>query len=58
MNRLNMWEEQYPTTFTAFAEIIKPEPIQQFRIRLAAFDNAAYEKFVEIYPQLTSGRGV
>lgn len=55
MNRLNMWEEQYPTTFTAFAEIIKPEPIQQFRIRLAAFDNAAYEKFVEIYPQLTSG---
>lgn len=55
MNRLNMWEEQYPATFTTFTEIIKPESIQQFRIRLAAFDNAAYEKFVEIYPQLTSG---
>ena len=53
-NMITTWKEQYPETYRQFCEMLK-EPVDGFMEKIQAFDEAAYKKFIAIYPVLTSG---
>ncbi len=48
------WKEKYPQTYIAFSKSIDTTP-ETFINRLNMFDNETYQKFVKLYPDLTSG---
>ena len=55
IKHINNWIEKYPDTASKFSELISPETTDKFILRLKQFDNDAYETFVKLYPQLSSG---
>lgn len=55
INHIKNWIEHYPETATKFAEQISPETLDSFLLRLKQFDNESYDKFVDLYPLLSSG---
>lgn len=54
LNTIKIWKEKYPETFNKFKELI-PNSIQEFEAELAEFNHRYYEKFIQLYPELTSG---
>lgn len=48
------WEIKYKTTYDSFVSAID-EKVESFIERLNRYDTEAYESFVRIYPELTSG---
>lgn len=52
---INSWKSEFPETASKFAQLIEPEDIDSFLVRLMQYDSSAYETFNDIYPQLTSG---
>ena len=54
LNAIDNWEKDYPDTYKKFIDLLG-EPIDQFKLSLKEFSVEAYEKFVELYPILTSG---
>ena len=54
VNAIESWKKDYPETYNKFLEALN-EPIEQFILSLKEYNVEAYEKFVELYPSLTSG---
>ena len=54
INAINTWKEQYHDTYETFKKSINCST-SEFVSELEQFNNAYYQKFVEIYPSLTSG---
>ncbi len=54
INAIQSWKNDYPETYDKFLDALN-EPIEQFTISLKEYNVEAYEKFVELYPSLTSG---
>lgn len=55
LNRLELWQHEFPDTLKRFEGYIAPDSIEDFKARLVQFDSTAYDAFVEEYPRLTSG---
>lgn len=53
-NTLYSWKDNYPETYAKFIEKID-QPIEVFLSKLENYSVEAYDKFVSIYPLLTSG---
>lgn len=51
---LRRWESQYPETLKRFEELTGVGYLN-FVERLSNLDSAAYDEFLEVYPELTSG---
>lgn len=51
---IRLWETDYKDTFNKFEGLISTG-VEEFIISLKQFDIGSYEKFNEIFPQLTSG---
>ena len=51
---IDKWKESYPDTHEKFTALLD-EPINNFTMALKEFNIAAYDKFIELYPNLTSG---
>lgn len=51
---INNWKEKYKSTYDSFALAIE-EKVETFIVKLNRYDAVAYDKFVRIYPELTSG---
>ena len=51
---IRRWERDYPAAYQQFAQLLGL-PIAKFIAQLEAFDVTAYEKFEQLYPQLTAG---
>ena len=54
IDTINTWKEQYKATYLMFTQMIE-ESVDVFINKLNAFDNETYQKFVALFPQLTSG---
>ena len=54
IKQIELWEKDFPDTYAAMKKILPDSP-KEFKNKLASFDGASYEYFLEIYPQLTSG---
>ena len=54
VNAIESWKNDYPETYNKFLDALN-EPIEQFILSLKEYNVEAYEKFVELYPSLTSG---
>ena len=54
INTIESWKNDYPETYEKFLSALN-EPIEQFILSLKEYNVEAYEKFVELYPALTSG---
>lgn len=51
---INTWKKDYPKTYNEFVESIK-EPIAGFVGQLEEYNQDYFERFVQLYPKLTSG---
>ncbi len=51
---IQSWKENYPLTYKAFKESIEVS-VETFIKKLESFDRPTYNKFIKIYPSLTSG---
>ncbi|MBZ4646658.1 MAG: hypothetical protein JG777_2147 [Clostridia bacterium] len=51
---IKKWKSEYKETYKKLTNILN-EPVSDFVSRLSDFDVDAYDKFVELYPSLTSG---
>lgn len=54
INAINNWKQNYKETYSAFKKSIHCSTTE-FISELGQFNNTFYEKFIEIYPSLTSG---
>lgn len=54
INTIESWKNDYPETYGKFLAILN-EPIEQFILSLREYNVESYEKFIELYPTLTSG---
>ncbi|MBR6267406.1 MAG: hypothetical protein IKR28_03625 [Selenomonadaceae bacterium] len=54
IKQIELWEKKFPETYAAMKEKLSDSP-KEFKDKLASFDGASYENFLDIYPQLTSG---
>ena len=54
INAIDSWKNDYPETYNKFLDALD-EPIEQFILALKEYNVEAYEKFVKLYPSLTSG---
>ena len=54
INAIEGWEINYPETYEKFTSKIDTS-IVEYIASLKSYDVAAYDKFLDIYPQLTSG---
>ena len=54
VNAIESWKNEYPETYNKFLDALN-EPIEQFILSLKEYNVEAYEKFVKLYPSLTSG---
>ena len=48
------WKSDYPNTYEKFVELIG-EPIEEFMVSLKEYNVESYEKFISLFPILTSG---
>lgn len=51
---IELWRKDYPDTYKKFTKALS-EPIKTYTVALKEFDVNAYEKFIKLYPTLTSG---
>jgi len=54
VNAIERWRKEYPETYKKFTKSLD-EPISTFSTALKEFDVSAYDKFIKLYPTLTSG---
>lgn len=54
IDRINDWKDKYSCTYERFASVLN-EPVPEFISKLSDFSIEAYDKFVELFPSLTSG---
>ena len=54
VNAIEGWKNDYPETYVKFIKALN-EPVEQFILSLKEYSVEAYERFVELYPGLTSG---
>lgn len=54
INAINTWQESYNDTFKRFTTMLD-RPVDQYILSLKEYDVESYEKFVLLYPELTSG---
>lgn len=54
VDTIESWEKNYRTTYEYFQKLIN-EPVKNFIAKLNMFDSETYQKFTQLYPQLTSG---
>ena len=54
IDMIKLWESDYRDTFKKFIELIDV-PNKEFIYQLSIYNQGTYDRFVEIYPQLTSG---
>ena len=54
INAIERWKDDYPATYEKFVEALG-EPISTFTIALKEFDVNAYDRFIKLFPTLTSG---
>lgn len=54
IDTINTWKEQYKATYITFTQLIE-EDVEVFINKLNAYDNDTYQKFIKLFPQLTSG---
>ena len=54
VNAIERWRKEYPETYKKFTKALD-ESIPAFTASLKEFDVNAYDKFVKLYPALTSG---
>lgn len=54
LNTIESWKNDYPETYNKFLDSLG-EPIDNFMLALKEYNVQAYEKFIELYPALTSG---
>lgn len=54
VNAIESWKNEYPETYNKFLNVLN-EPIDEFVFSLKEYNVEAYERFVELYPSLTSG---
>ncbi len=54
IDRINEWKINYNDTYKRFAAVLY-EPVPEFISKLSDFNIEAYDKFVELFPSLTSG---
>lgn len=55
LKHIQKWEDKYKETAELFSKLIKPVSLEDFKIKLSHFDSDAYDKFVDLYPQLSAG---
>ena len=53
-NMIEKWKRKYPDTYKAFVEKLT-RPLDSFLLALEENNVAAYERFANLYPELTSG---
>lgn len=51
---INTWKKDYPDTYSRFVQGIK-EPVVRFLEQLADFNQEYFDRFTQLYPNLTSG---
>lgn len=51
---IESWKRDFKDTYSKFIKALG-KPINQYILSLKEYDVAAYERFIELYPQLTSG---
>ena len=54
IDAINTWESKYNDTYNKFTNILN-EPITDFILKLSEYNVEAYDRFIELYPSLTSG---
>ena len=54
VNAIENWKEEYPETYEKFLSALD-EPIEDFILSLKEYNVGAYERFIDLYPSLTSG---
>ena len=54
VNAIKRWQQEYPDTYEKFTKALN-ESISAFTTSLKEFDVNAYDKFIKLYPTLTSG---
>jgi hypothetical protein len=54
INTIETWQTSFPETYGKLLPLL-PRQIKDFTLSLKEYDINAYERFVDIYPQLTSG---
>ena len=54
VNAIERWEKDYPNTYKKFIKLLE-EPLSDFIMALKEFDVNAYERFIKMFPALTSG---
>lgn len=54
LNTIGSWKADYPDTYKKFLASLNA-PIDNFILALKEYNVEAYEKFIELYPTLTSG---
>jgi hypothetical protein len=54
INTIEAWKVSFPDTYSQLTSLL-PTAIEDFILRLKEYDICAYEHFVKVYPQLTSG---
>ena len=54
VNAIENWREEYPETYEKFISALG-EPVDNFILALKEYNVSAYERFIELYPSLTSG---
>jgi len=54
VNAIDRWQKDYPETYEKFIESLG-EPISAFMRALKEFDVNAYDRFIKLFPALTSG---
>lgn len=54
INAIYTWRESYHDTYMRFTEMLE-KPVDQYVLSLREYDVVSYEKFIALYPELTSG---
>ena len=54
VNQIKNWREKYPDAYKNLINILS-KPVDDFILALEEYDVNAYEEFVQLYPNLTSG---
>lgn len=54
INAISAWRESYHDTYKRFTDMLDI-PIDQYILSLKEYDVVSYERFVALYPELTSG---
>ena len=54
VNAIERWKNEYPNTYKKFVKALD-EPVSNFISALKEFDVDAYDKFITLFPTLTSG---